>query len=203
MVSATRKLCGRLGLLLMAAMLTAGQAFAQRTVTLRLNTATLPDTTGTADGLIQVRGQIMNQNWPFTLPDGNVIAWNDQTTLKPTNVGGDYWEISFQIPENEELKFKFFSSQAEATGIGGWEDGGDHALAAGTGDTTLVLHFFEKGGDFAYDWRPWEQKPDTVAVWFRVYVSTEEGAADGYDPRANSIVIGVRGDPLSGAGPLD
>ena len=203
MVSATTKFGGRLALLLLAAVLMAGQALAQRTVTLRLNTATLPDTTGAADGLIQVRGQITNQNWPFTLPDGNVISWDDQTTLKPTNVGGDYWEISFQIPDNEELQFKFFSTQAEASGIGGWEDGGNHVLAADMGDTTLVLHFFEKGGDFAYDWRPWEQKPDTIAVWFRVYVSTEEGAADGYDPNADNIVVGVRGDPLNGAGPLD
>ncbi|WP_397546402.1 T9SS type A sorting domain-containing protein [Rhodothermus marinus] len=203
MVSATTKIGGRLALLLLAAVLMAGQALAQRTVTLRLNTATLPDTTGTADGLIQVRGQITNQDVPFTLPDGNVISWDDQTTLKPMNVGGDYWEISFQIPDNEELQFKFFSAQAEATGIGGWEDGGNHVLAAGTGDTTLVLHFFEKGFDTTYAWRPWEQKPDTVAVWFRVYVSTEEGAADGYDPNADNIVVGVRGDPLNGAGPLD
>ncbi len=204
MVSATNLGGCRLGLLLVAAVFLAGNALAQRTVTLRLNTASLPDTTGTADSLIQVRGQITNQDWPYTLPDGNVISWNDQTTLKPTNVGGDYWEISFQIPDNEELQFKFFSTQAEATGIGGWEDGGNHVLAAGTGDTTLVLHFFNKtGGDQAYDWRPWAHKPDSVAVWFRVYVSTEEGAASGYDPNADSVVVGVRGDPLNGAGPLD
>ncbi len=203
MVSATRKLGSRLSLLLLATALMAGNALAQRTVTLRLNTATLPDTTGTADGLIQVRGQITNQDWPFTLPDGNVISWDDRTTVRPTNLGGDYWQISFQIPENEQLEFKFFSSQAEAVGIGGWEDGGNHVLAAGSGDTTLVLHYFEKGADRDYSWRPWVQKPDTVAVWFRVYVSTEEGAADGYDPQAANIVVGVRGDPLNNAGPLD
>ena len=193
----------RLGLLLAAVMLLAGNALAQRTVTLRLNTATLPDTTGITDGLIQVRGQI-SPNWPDTLPDGNVISWDDRTTLRPVNVGGDYWEISFQIPDSTELQFKFFSSQAEDLGIGGWEGGSNnHVLAAGTGDTTLVLHYFDTSGNMPYDWRPWEQKPDTVAVWFRVYVSTEEGAAAGYDPNADSIVVGVRGDPLNGAGPLD
>lgn len=203
MVNATTKRGSRLALLLFAAVLMASQALAQRTVTLHLNTATLPDTTGIAEGTIQVRGQITNQDWPFILPDSNVISWNDQTTLKPTNIGGDYWEIRFQIPNNEELQFKFFSVQADAIGIGGWEDGGNHVLAAGEGDTTLVLHFFEKGADRDYDWRPWAQKPDTIAVWFRVYVSTEEGAADGYDPNAESIVVGVRGDGLNGAGPLD
>lgn len=190
----------RHGLMMLAVIaVVAGSALAQRTVTLQLNTATLPDTVDAMDE-IQVRGAI-DGTGGFTLPDGNVIDWNDNTTLKPANIGGDYWQISFQIPDNAELQFKFYNQLAEDHLIGGWEEGGNHVLAAGTGDTTLTLHFFEKGDDKPYDWRPYEMKEDSVAVWFRVYMNTESAVAAGYDPAASQIA--VRGDALGGLSPLD
>ncbi len=182
-------------------LLIGGQALAQRTVTLRLNTATLPDTLRPTDE-VQVRGAI-ERVAPYTLPDGNVIAWDDNTTLKPANVGGDYWEITFQIPEDSTLYWKFYSQLAEDDGIGGWEDGSDHELAGGKGDTTLPLHFFEKGPDKAYDWRPWEEKQDSVAVYFRVYMNTEDAIVKGYDRKDANLVVGVRGDPGVSGGTLD
>lgn len=128
-----------------------GTATAQRTVTLTLNTATAPDTLNALDE-IQVRGQLGSGT---ALPDGGVIDWNDNTTLKPTNVGGDYWELSFQIPDDDALQFKFYSQLLEDDGLGGWEDGADnHTVAAGTGDVTMPLHYFHKGSGAAYDWRP-------------------------------------------------
>ncbi|QXD16438.1 T9SS type A sorting domain-containing protein [Rhodocaloribacter litoris] len=197
----------RHGLMMLAVIAVfAGPALAQRTVTLQLNTATLPDTVDAMDE-IQVRGAI-DGTGGVTLPDGNVIDWNDNTTLKPANIGGDYWQISFQIPDNSELKFKFYSQLAEDHLIGGWEDGssntdsdGNHIIEAGTGDVELPLHFFVKGERQPYDWRPYEMKEDSIAVWFRVYMNTESAIAVGYDPATSEIA--VRGDGLGGLSQLD
>ncbi|MEM1095993.1 MAG: T9SS type A sorting domain-containing protein [Bacteroidota bacterium] len=169
-------------------------AHAQRTVTARLNTATLPDTTQVT-ALVEIRGALDGVGGT-TLPDGNVLDWDATSTIEPTNQGGDYWDVTFNIPDNAELQFKFYAQQAESAGIGGWEDGANHRIAAGTGDVDLGVHYFEKGEtDRVYDWRPFESKPDTVAVWFRVYMSTADALDKGYD-RAQEMTIGVRGDPL-------
>ena len=176
-------------------------AVAQRTVTLQLNTASLPDTTGT-DSVIQVRGCLAGCEGDLSdLPDGNILAWGDTTSLVATNDGGDFWSLSFQVPDTSEVAFKFFSDQAEngGSGIGGWEDGDNHVLAAGAGDTTMTLHFFEKGDDKAYDWRPFESKEDSVGVWFRVYMNTEASVQANYDPANTDMVIGVRGAPEPGS----
>lgn len=182
-------------------------ALAQRNVTLRLNTATLPDTTlpslfnPDASGAgMQLRGGL--ESGTTALPDGNTITWDSGTTLVPTNVGGDYWEIDFQIPNDDRLNFKFFSQQAEDLGIGGWEDNNaeagtnDFNIPAGTGDVTLDLHYFNKAGDQLYDWRPFSAEGDSIAVWFRVYMNTEDAVTrnDGYDPEDAALMVGARGN---------
>ena len=187
----------------------ASTAFAQRTVTLQLNTASLPDTTS-SESTIQLRGGLVDAESQM-LPDGNTIDWGDATTLQATNDGGDFWSISFQIPDTTELRYKFFSVQAEESdaGIGGWEDGisdgteGNAVIPGGTGDTTLALHFFNKSGDQPYLWRPFEEKEDTVAVWFRIYMNTESALNLAYTRDDDSLSVGVRGDNFGGSGPLD
>ncbi|MEM6782500.1 MAG: T9SS type A sorting domain-containing protein [Bacteroidota bacterium] len=172
-------------------------ALAQRNVTLRLNTATLPDTVKTdIDRNIQVRGCLDGcSDDQSALPDGSIIAWNDNTTLTPGNQGGDFWEASFQIPDNETLNFKFYADQSEMAGIGGWEDGGNHQIEAGTGDVSLDLHFFEKGDDQPYDWRPFTVGADQVGVWFRVFIDTEQAITKGLDIDDAGLQVGVRGNP--------
>ena len=178
-------------------------AQAQRTVTLRLNTATMPDTVKTnITRNVQVRGCLVgctdNQS---PLPGGQVIAWDDRTTIIPGNTGGDYWSVNFQIPDNQELQFKFFIQQSENNppGIGGWEDGSNHTIPSGTGPVTLDLHYFEKGTDQPYNWRPFESGGDSVSVWFRVYMNTQSAVATGYDnPGDPALVVGVRGDNAPG-----
>lgn len=172
-----------------------GTATAQRTVTLTLNTATAPDTLNALDE-IQVRGQLGSGT---ALPDGGVIDWNDNTTLKPTNVGGDYWELSFQIPDDDALQFKFYSQLLEDDGLGGWEDGADnHTVAAGTGDVTMPLHYFHKGSGAAYDWRPFASQDGMIAVHYRVFACTEDGSNDLYVPSNPDMFVGVRGTPEQG-----
>lgn len=185
---ATKFGCSLVALLLFAGFASTVQA--QRTVTLRLNMATLSDTIDAADE-IEVRGCLKGcSDNASELPDGNTIAWDDRTTLLPTNVGGDYWELSFQIPDGDSLDFKFFSAQSE-----NWESGGNHLIPAGTEDTTLVLHYFEQS-DQTYEWRPWTPQEDSVTVWFRVYGNTSAAVAKGYD---GSQTLGVRGAPDNGS----
>ncbi len=174
-------------------------ASAQRTVTLKLNTATLPDTLDALDE-IQIRGAIGGAA-PGALPGGNVIDWGSGTTLRATNQGGDYWEAVFQIPDAQELKYKFYSQRAESDGVGGWEDGSDHTIAAGTGNFDGGLHYFEKGADKAYNWSPFDsatRPANTVGVHFRVYMCSVDGKGNGYDPNDTTQIIGVRGAPEPG-----
>ncbi|MEM1116357.1 MAG: T9SS type A sorting domain-containing protein [Bacteroidota bacterium] len=175
----------------------AAPALAQRNVTLRMNSATMPDTVAaSAAAGVQVRGCLDGcEGDQSALPGDQVIAWNDNTTLVPTNVAGDYWEIDFQIPEDEKLNFKFYIDQAEGENLpGGWEDGANHEIAAGTGDVTLDLHYFEKGADQAYDWRPFSTSGDSVAVWFRVFMNTDQAGIKGLDLADGDLVVGVRGN---------
>ncbi len=191
----------------------AGTAHAQRTVTLTLNTATVPDTIRT-DSQIKVMGAVDGEE--FTLPDGNVISWDtageDESTLEATNVGGDYWEISFEIPDNAETVFKFWSAQSQETTGDGWEADPNPTIESGTGDVEMPLHYFEStrewhgvsGDRGEYEWRPFESKEDSVGVWFRVFASTEYAVGNaGYDREDPDMVLGLRGDPLGGEGPLD
>lgn len=181
-----------------------------RTVTLHLNTASAPDTLS-AMHEVQVRGTLTDANGSIdganTLPDGNVINWGDDTTLKPMNVGGDYWMVSFEIPEDHGLEFKFWATLLNPDHNAGveWEDGGNHKIEVGTGDVELGVHFFNKsGGDQAdgYEWRPYKAAgADSIAVWFRVFAYTDGSVTGGYDRDDAMQSVEVRGSPDTG-GPL-
>ena len=203
--------------LIAASLLVAASAFGQRNVTLTLNTATVPDTTSITS-LIEVRGN-NNGSAPDTLVDGSIIDWSDVSTLEPVNIGGDYWQLNFQIEEDDTLTFKFFSQQAQDNGVNGWEADPNPMLFPASGDTTLPLHYFESQSEWHgvsgdrgdYDWRPFESKQDSVAVWFRVVMLGTEADTDLYDSGLSSPdqVIAIRGAPLvdpndsTMVGPLD
>lgn len=180
------------------AVVLAAPAFAQRNVTLRLNSATMPDTVSTdpAAAGVQVRGCLAGCSGDQSaLPGGETIAWNDNTTLVPANDGGDYWSVDFQIPDNEALNFKFYIDQSEGQNLpGGWEDGENHNIPAGTGDVTLDLHYFEKGADQPYDWRPFSAEGDSVGVWFRVFMNTESAVTKKYTADDGNLVVALRGN---------
>ena len=185
----------------------AQDVLAQRTVTLHLNTASAPDTLTTFHD-VQVRGSLTDANGHIDgedmLPDGNAIDWNENTTLRPMNMGGDYWYVSFQIPDDNGLEFKFYADLVDPEDNMGvsWEDGDNHVIAPGTGDVEMGLHFFVKGDGQEYDWRPWEPAgADSIAVWFRVFANTEAAGVVGYDRADMAQGAEVRGDPATG-GPL-
>ncbi|MDE2732715.1 MAG: T9SS type A sorting domain-containing protein [Bacteroidota bacterium] len=191
------------------------QAQMARTVTLNLNMATVADTTSTMD-MIEVRGAVKGMA-PVTLADGNVIDWSEASTLEPTNVGGDYWQVQFQIADTTELTFKFYSQQTQDSGLNGWESDPNPVISPGTGDTTLAIHYFDGQSEWrgttgprGYGWRPFESKEDSIGVWFRVAMYGQESVDDGYDPMMDmpNQFMGVRGARLISAdssmmGPID
>ncbi len=183
---------------------------AQRQVTLTLNMATSGDTTRT-DSFIEVRGAADGVEGVFN-DQGDVIAWNDTSTLEPVNVGGDYWQIQFELPDTTDLTFKFYSQQSQDILGEGWEADPNPNIPDGTSDTTLTVHFYESQREYRgvsgdrgpYDWRPYESKVDSIAVWYRVYMNTPEGQLDGYDRTNPNHHAAVTGDGSVFAGsPFD
>ncbi len=176
-------------------------AQAQRQVTLTLNMATSGDTTRT-DSFIEVRGAV-NGVAPVTINDqGDVIDWDDDSTLEPVNIGGDYWQLQFELPDTTDLTFKFYSQQSQDVLGEGWEADPNPVIPAGVADTTLAVHFFESQREYRgvsgdrgpYDWRPFDAKPDSIGVWFRVFMDTPEGQNDGYDRTNPNHRAAVTGD---------
>ena len=192
-----------LGLVALAAMV-AVPASAQRTVTLRMNSSTMPDTLKATQALAgaQLRGCLADCTGDQSaLPGGQIIAWNANTTLLPQNVGGDYWRVQFQIPDNSLLNFKFYFDQSDrapangGSGIGGWEDGDNYQIPAGTGPVDLTLHYFNKtGGAKPYDWRPFVSYQDSISVKFRVYMRTNGAVTNGYGRDDAALMVSLRGN---------
>jgi len=195
---------------------------AQRTVTMRLNMASVPDTTNSV-GLIEVRGAGGSDGAvaPDTLADGNIIDWSNQSTLELVNEKGpdgqdsDYWSISFEISDTTRLQHKFYSQQLEDAGLNGWEADPNPYIEPGAEDIDLGLHFFQgqheyrgvssrrssDGENIDYNWKPWKEKEDSIAVWYRVVMLGQHSNDKGYDPMldAPDQVIGVRGADIKDA----
>jgi hypothetical protein len=93
---------------------------------------------------------------------------------------------------------------------GGWETGltgtneyGD-AIITVEKDITLPVYFFNCSNELQpYDWLPWVQQANTVAVWFRVYMATVDGVNKGYNPAFPNLQIGIRRNDFNGHGPLN
>jgi len=187
-------------------------------VTFRANTATWSDTLG-ENGLVQIRGQIANVEPPSELSEGVTIDWSAATTMYLTNVEGDYWEGTFQIPEGTKLVYKFFvNAQHETVAPGdpheheGWEDNisdgidddgespGNNRLLDLTdaeADTVLPLQFVNGigHGDIGQYEKPYEEIDGTFGVYLRVNMAGWEE----FDPEGH--VVGVRGSNMDDWGP--
>ena len=166
-------------------------------VTLSLNTASIPDTVKPED-LFQIRGAVDSRS-PYTLSDSRIIDWSDKTMLNLQSSGGDYFTITLNVPVGRVLQFKFWSQAAQQLGLNeGWDLGESNEHPHGDtfvlikSDTTLPLHFFNaRGGKKPYDWRLWEPRADSIAVWLRVFLYTEAAVAEGYRPNDNTQSVSV------------
>jgi hypothetical protein len=147
---------------------------------------------------------------PHTFTNGGAtIDWSSATTIDPVNIGGDYWETTFQIDNEARVQFKFYSQQDQDVLGEGWEADPNPVIEPGSDDVVMPVHFFESQREYRgvsgdrgpYDWRPYrEPGGDSVAVWFRVFANTE-GAVGKY-LRTSEDQLFVAGDPLSGNSPL-
>jgi hypothetical protein len=168
-------------------------------VTMVANTATNRDTVMTYHTL-QIRGEASGDVVP-------AVTWGDDTGLGMENIGGDYWETTFQMTYGDTLRYKFWTGFDATTGTFFWEgwegplnpadpfdSGGNRTFIAGNQDTTVALQFYN-GAEATRDqlWRPYETKPDSFAVFFRVNIAALMETGE-FDPDADGPV-GVRGSP--------
>ena len=169
-------------------------------VTIRLNTATNLDTLKSTH-VAQIRGEATGDVVP-------AVTWGEDTGIVLTNVGGDYWETTVQMTPGTEMKYKFWTGFDGTTGTSfwsGWEgpitpgnavdSGGNRYFVAGDNDTTLAVQFYH-GTDATRDqyWRPYEEKADAFAVYFRVNMGAFIETGD-FDPAVDSLVV-MGGAPL-------
>ena len=185
-------------------------------VTFRLNTATNLDTLTAENGFVEMRGAL-NTVAPGTLPGDKIINWGSDSDLELTNVGGDYWEITVDMEPEDTLYYKFWTGYSPDVGTytdGGWEAGFNpsngltwdtRTFISGMKDSVLDIQYYHpKVGDGTkvdQYWRPFESKPDTFAIYFRVNIGGEM-EAERFDPTVNGP-IGLRGDGGASGGVLD
>ncbi|HLP16101.1 MAG TPA: T9SS type A sorting domain-containing protein [Bacteroidota bacterium] len=160
------------------------------TVKMRINTSTCLDTLG-ASGYVQLSGASKLGTTP-------AITWDAASGVVATNVGGDYWDASFQAKAGDTIQYKFvtfFKAGSPTFHWSGWEgpidagipSGDNRMLIVGTKDTTLPLQYINgwenKLGQFA---QPFVSYADSITIRFRVNM----GGAD-FKPATD--VVDVRG----------
>jgi hypothetical protein len=187
-------------------------------VTFRVNTSTNLDTLST-DGVVQLRGAILLGDGSTTqegdiLPGGNNISWSSASDLILQNVGGDYWQGTFEFNANDTINFKIWTGFDLDNGTapdGGWEGAFNpseglnrdtRVVIIGEADTTLPLMYYNPNVGQARDtyFRPFETKPDSIAIHFRVNMA---GVIqdETFDPFIGSV--GIRGNDQTSGGVLN
>ena len=148
-------------------------------VTIRVNTATVPDTLKAGD-VVQVRG-----DYPFA-----GMTWGADSDVLAENIGGDYWEVSIMAMPGDTIEHKFWTGFSldpeEPTANGGWESSDNRVLSIPADQTEpmlLDLTFFNQLQVF-------EDKADSVGIFFRVNVGAQVQTGT-FNTEANRV--GVRG----------
>jgi hypothetical protein len=163
------------------------------TVKMVVNTSTQADTLSNT-GAVQVSGESKLGTTP-------AITWSTSSGIVAQNIGGDYWEATFQAAPGDTIYYKFvtfFDAALTKSTFhwGGWEGpinsgvagaGENRALIVGNSDTTLDLQYYN-GWENKVDqyWRPFESKTDSVAVFFKINMGGAE-----FDPATQ--IVDVRG----------
>ncbi len=168
------------------------------TVTMRFNTSTLGDTLRPS-GMMQLRGEVKGVGSNI-LPDGKLISWGEDTQIRPVNIGGDYWETTFQMFEGDRIEFKIWAGHSILKPVAlriGWEGpitpfNGEllnaRVFIAGSHDTVATWQY--------YNWSqstvgqmdtPFGLKQDTIGVLFRVNMARQMAAGQ-FDPAADGPV---------------
>jgi len=173
-------------------------------VTMIINTATHWDTL-LPHHFVQLRGEVQGISY-LNLPDGKKVAWDASSDLVLENVGGDYWQTTFQMYPGDKLAYKIWTGYNRTSGTYlrlGWEgpiipDPGatenTRIFQAGDNDTILPVQFYNSASDNKMQyWSPFVPKQDSILLYFRVNMA---GAMK--TGRFNPAIqgpVGVRGDP--------
>jgi len=194
------------GFILLAILLSAGIAtnmtVAQTVnVTMTVNTSTCLDTLHTNHILLLCGASSLG-----TVPK---VTWDTTSGIRFHNIGGDYWQATFQAKTGDQLQYKFVAYLTDYKHPifhwSGWEGDLNSGLAfaqnnrgivVGSKDTSLPVQYFNGWETkLAQYWRPFRENTDTLAVYFRVNM----GGVSSFDP-AKQIPEVWGGAPL-GASP--
>ncbi|NOG46895.1 MAG: T9SS type A sorting domain-containing protein [Calditrichaeota bacterium] len=180
-------------------------------VTLKINTATNWDTLQ-ENHFVQLRGEIKGTSFGV-LPDGKKVTWDSSSELVLENIGGDYWQASFQMYPEDELSYKIWTGLDKNTGThlrGGWEGAitafngsttNRRNLVAGFSDTTINIQFYNSSPETKTQyWKPYNISEDSIAVYFRVNMNN--AVLSGRFNPDNHGPLAVRGDSLNSGGVL-
>ncbi|HNW58455.1 MAG TPA: T9SS type A sorting domain-containing protein [bacterium] len=171
-------------------------------VRMRVNTCTNLDTLSTND-VVQLRGEVSGTIQP-------TVTWTETTGITMKNIGGDYWEATFQMSAGSTLKYKFWTGFSKTTGTSfwsGWEgpiipkdavsSNDNRYFVCGARDTTVELQYYHSTATKQNQyWRPYAVKQDTLAVRFRVNVGALLETGD-FNPASGHTVV------VRGSAPLD
>ena len=162
-----------------------------------VNTSTCQDT-------LSPRGKVIlcGSSKKGTTP---AVTWDTTTGVQLTNIGGDYWQGTFQAKPGDTLQFKFVTYLSDfkhpTFHWTGWDGpfataSTNRELIVGNKDTTLPLQYFNPfETNVSQFWRPFQDKQDSIAVYFRVNM----GGIASFDP--SSQIPEVDGSAPLGASP--
>ncbi|MFN1834101.1 lamin tail domain-containing protein [Balneola sp. MJW-20] len=175
-------------------------------VTFRVNMATALDTVNANSYTVHINGAVKGAYAGQAFLGGETISWDANATATLENVGGDYWEGTYQLAEGDTLlyKYRYFNTATNGTddengfattnNPAGWDTRGMVASQ----DTVLDLAFYNDRSDNPEPGtlQPWENKADSVAIWFRVNVGRLVQESN-FDPTTDSIQVRGGQAPLT------
>ncbi|MDZ7317962.1 MAG: glycosyl hydrolase 53 family protein [candidate division KSB1 bacterium] len=177
-----------------------------------VNTATNWDTLAPYH-FVQIRGEVQGISY-LILPDGKKVTWDVGSDLVMNNIGGDYWQVEFQMYPGDKLSYKIWSGYSRSQPTYqrlGWEgpitpfegsSDNTRIFVAGRNDTTIQVQYYNSSSEPRLQyWQPFRHPQDSVAVYFRVNLGGVIKSGR-FDPAVNGPV-GVRGDPIASGGCLD
>lgn len=144
------------------------------TVTMTVNTSTCLDTLRPGN-IVLLCGESVKGTNPK-------ITWDTTTGIKMKNIGGDYWQGSFQATAGDQIQYKFVTYTSDLkhptfhwTGWEGPINAGyawsqtNRGILVESADMNLPLQYYNGWENTVTQyWRPFRTNADTVAVYFRV-----------------------------------
>lgn len=152
-------------------------------ITFTVNTSLVADTL-MEDHVVQIRGAVNGAGGEYL---GQTIDWNSGSDLVAENQGGDYWQLSFQLLEEDTLIYKVWTGYDLETGTnngdGGWETISSNREFGASSDSTHLIYSDT-------DTPPFVSEADSITVFFRVNVGAQV-QNDSFDPSTDKV--GIRG----------